>query len=82
MKSAKSCLVAMTAGLALMTMSSTVFAAGTAIGRAVAPDNISPARAQALTACSALENQYKEYTWGIQESSIYRECMAQHGQPE
>jgi hypothetical protein len=43
---------------------------------------ITAARAAALRECTALESQYPEYDWGIQESTIYRACMAEHGQME
>jgi hypothetical protein len=46
------------------------------------PDHVSAARAQALRECTNLENRYREYTYGISEASIYRACMAQHGQSE
>jgi hypothetical protein len=46
------------------------------------PDHVSAARAQAIRDCTALENKYTEYTYGQYEISIYRACMAQHGQPE
>jgi hypothetical protein len=43
---------------------------------------ITAARASALRECTAREAQYPEYDWGIQESTIYRSCMAEHGQME
>ena len=43
---------------------------------------ISAARAAALRQCTALESQYPEYLWGIQEYQIYRACMAEHGEVE
>jgi len=43
---------------------------------------ITAARAHALRECTALESQYPEYDWGIQESTIYRACMAEHGEVE
>jgi hypothetical protein len=46
------------------------------------PDHMSSAREQALRECTALENKYTDYTYGVGEIEIYRACMAQHGQPE
>jgi hypothetical protein len=43
---------------------------------------ITAARADALRECTAVESQYPEYEWGVQEYTIYRACMAEHGQME
>jgi hypothetical protein len=43
---------------------------------------ITVARATALRECTAVESQYPEYEWGVQEYTIYRACMAEHGQME
>jgi hypothetical protein len=81
MKSGKTCLTALVAGLALTTAISTGFAQDRST-LLRDPDRVGAARAQALRTCTALEEQYREHSWGIQEAQIYRACMAQHGQPE
>ena len=43
---------------------------------------ITAARADALRECTALEAQYPEWEYGIQEYQIYRACMAEHGEVE
>jgi hypothetical protein len=48
----------------------------------IAPDGVSPVRAQALRACNDLAAPFKNYTWGNTQSDLYRSCMTQHGQPE
>ena len=39
-------------------------------------------REQALRQCSVQSERLTNYTWGSQQSDVYRACMAQHGQPE
>jgi hypothetical protein len=43
---------------------------------------INSARAAALHQCSTQEQKYPEYLWGEAGDQIYRECMAEHDQPE
>ena len=48
---------------------------------------ISRARAQALRECSALEANFngiggKQLRWGVRAVTLYRSCMARHGQVE
>jgi hypothetical protein len=43
---------------------------------------ISAARAAALRECSAISRQYLQRSWGVREITMYRVCMAQHGQVE
>ena len=46
------------------------------------PRGHSNTRLQAIHECSAVEQKYLDYLWGVQKMQIYRSCMAQHGQPE
>ena len=39
-------------------------------------------RASALRECSAKAEGMKQYTWGVQQGSMFRNCMAEHGQVE
>jgi hypothetical protein len=39
-------------------------------------------RASALRECSAKAEGLKQYTWGVQQGYMFRNCMAEHGQPE
>jgi len=44
--------------------------------------HMSAARIQALKECTAREQQYNQVTWGDVQIDIYRQCMAEHHQPE
>ena len=46
------------------------------------PAVLDNARASALHECNAAVAGKAESTWGVQVSTAYRSCMAQHGQPE
>ena len=39
-------------------------------------------REQALRECSAKAEGMKQYTWGVQQGYMFRNCMAGHGQME
>jgi hypothetical protein len=39
-------------------------------------------REQALRDCSAKAEGMKQYTWGVQQGYMFRNCMAGHGQTE
>ena len=39
-------------------------------------------REQALRECSAKAEGMKQYTWGVQQGYMFRDCMAGHGQME
>jgi hypothetical protein len=39
-------------------------------------------RAAALRECNNKAAPLRDYTWGMEQSDLYRSCMAQHGQPE
>ena len=41
-----------------------------------------PARERAIRECSRQAEKYKEMSWGVQEVTIYRACMGEHGQPD
>ena len=43
---------------------------------------VSVARAEALRACNARSQPHLQRDWGVQETDIYRACMAEHHQPE
>ena len=43
---------------------------------------VSPARTQALRECNDRAAPFKDYTWGVTQSDLYRNCMVQLGQPE
>jgi hypothetical protein len=47
-----------------------------------ATESISAERAAALRDCNAAVSGMRDYTWGVQQSDVYRACMAQRGQPE
>ena len=40
------------------------------------------ARAEALRECNARSERMTNYTWGMQQSDVYRACMTQRGQVE
>ena len=40
------------------------------------------ARERAIQECSREAAKYKEMSWGVQEVTIYRACMGEHGQSE
>ena len=39
-------------------------------------------RDSALRECSAKAEGMKQYTWGVQQGTMFRNCMAEHGQTE
>jgi len=39
-------------------------------------------RAAELRECNAGSAAYRDYTWGEEQSELYRSCMAGRGQPE
>jgi hypothetical protein len=39
-------------------------------------------RESALRECSAKAEGMKQYTWGVQQGYMFRNCMAEHGQME
>lgn len=39
-------------------------------------------RARMLQECSEMEQKYPNYTWGVWEMELFRECMHAHRQPE
>ena len=39
-------------------------------------------RDSALRECSAKAEGMKQYTWGVQQGYMFRNCMAEHGQTE
>jgi hypothetical protein len=39
-------------------------------------------RESALRECSAKAEGMKQYTWGVQQGYMFRNCMAEHGQVE
>jgi len=43
---------------------------------------ISNHRAEALRACNAAASRFVQYTWGEQQSDVYRACMAEHSEVE
>ena len=49
---------------------------------AIGDIGVAPSRAEALRACSGEASKLVEYTWGAQETDIFRACMAGRGQPE
>jgi hypothetical protein len=44
--------------------------------------NVAAARTTALRDCNASSGRLSQYTWGVQQSDLYRVCMDQHGQVE
>jgi len=42
----------------------------------------SKARATALADCNRRVAGMSQAAWGVQQASVYRACMAEHGQPE
>lgn len=53
-----------------------------AIGADTGGLTTSGARASALRDCNEKAASLKDYTWGDQQSDLYRACMAQRGQAE
>jgi hypothetical protein len=45
-------------------------------------EGMSGARAQALRACNAEAGKFKQYTWGVTETTTYRACMTKHGEQQ
>lgn len=44
---------------------------------------MSPQRAQAIRDCTGVEQKMgTQSTWGVQQLSVYRACMTEHGQAE
>ena len=43
---------------------------------------ITQQRAEALRECNERAAPYIDRDWGVQQSDIYRSCMAEHGQVE
>jgi hypothetical protein len=43
---------------------------------------VSKARAAALLECNVLAGRLQQSSWGVRQSSVYRVCMAQHGEAE
>lgn len=44
---------------------------------------MSPQRAQAIRDCTGVEQKMgSQSTWGVQQLSVYRACMTEHGQAE
>ena len=43
---------------------------------------VSPERARALRDCNQQAGAYRDYTWGVGSSDIYRSCMAGRGEVE
>jgi hypothetical protein len=43
---------------------------------------ISTARSAALLECNVLAGRFQQSSWGVRQSSVYRVCMAQHGEAE
>jgi hypothetical protein len=43
---------------------------------------MSPDSAKALRECNGLAASFRDYSWGITQSDIYRSCEARHGQSE
>jgi len=39
-------------------------------------------RERALRECSSKADSMRQYTWGVTQGYMYRNCMAEHGQPE
>jgi len=52
-----------------------------AIGSETGPARVSD-RETALRECSVKAEGMKQYTWGVQQGYMYRNCMAERGQPE
>jgi hypothetical protein len=44
--------------------------------------NVAAARTTALRDRNVSSGQLSQYTWGVQQSDLYRVCMDQHGQVE
>jgi hypothetical protein len=84
--------LALTAAAAPAAMARTVHHSGYdaqafAPGGPGAPDGsggvtISNHRAEALRTCNAAANRFVQYTWGEQQSDVYRACMTEHGEAE
>jgi len=53
-----------------------------AIEDVISQEGVSLERAQALRACNVIAAPFGNYTWGVTQSDVYRNCMTQHGQAE
>jgi hypothetical protein len=77
--------IALAVGFAIA--SSAIGAVPALAGQASSANNgggypITAKRVEALRECNARAAPYYDYNWGVRQSSIYRACMAEHGEIE